>query len=148
MLLDQLVDRVLGVLFVSADHTARPAVDPADDILVATALHPTVAMRDGRAFLVERQTRSGHTAIAHRPHDELNRQLLAIAGVLGRDPSILVGYKLLAAEHDALRLAFAVDLDRRCQKPEHHPPVSRTRLLAGVAAQYLDVQLARSARRL
>src|ERR1700744_5480600 len=86
----QRVDGVLGVLLIGADHTGWPALDPSNDVLVAAALNPTVGVGDGRAFVGERQSRSGDTAVADRPYDQLNWEFLAIAGVLGGYPSALI----------------------------------------------------------
>ena len=87
---EQGVDGVLGVLLVGADHAGRSALDPADHVLVAAALDPAVGVRDGAAPLVERQPRRRHAAVADRPDHQLRRQLLALAGVLGRHPAVVV----------------------------------------------------------
>jgi hypothetical protein len=63
---DQGVDGVLRVLFVGADHPRRTALDPADDVLIATAFHPAGGVRNGPALLVERQPGRGHATVADR----------------------------------------------------------------------------------
>ena len=63
---EQRVDGVLRVLLVAADHAGRPALDPADDVLVAAALDPAVGVRDGAGPVVERQPGRGHARGSRR----------------------------------------------------------------------------------
>ncbi|CNY54587.1 Uncharacterised protein [Mycobacterium tuberculosis] len=146
-ILDQGVDGVLGVLLVGPDHPGRPALDPPDDVFVGAAVDSAADVGDGPALVVERQPGRGHPAVADRPHDQLSWQLLALAGVLGRHSPAAVGDQLVAAQHDPLHFALALDLDRRGQEPEHHAAVSRAGFAVRIATQHLDVLLADLAHR-
>src|ERR1700727_2539637 len=92
---DQGVDGVLGVLFVGADHPTRAALDPAHDVLIATAVDSSVGVRNGPALIVERQPGRGNAAVADRADHQLHGQLLTRPGVLGHYPPAVVADQLV-----------------------------------------------------
>src|SRR5206468_4118056 len=111
--LDQLGDRVGGVLLVRADHARRAALDPADDVLAGDRLavlgrHAPAVVADQAAALVERHARQRPAAVADRAQHEAaldhlllaRRDRLEVAVLVGFDP---VAHYAQAADRLAVR---------------------------------------------
>src|SRR5436190_545423 len=90
---DQVVDRLLRVLLVGADHARRAAFDPADGVVAREVVarggvdDPPALVRDYAAALVERNPFEPDALVADRAQDEPAFDRLALPRVASADRS-------------------------------------------------------------
>ena len=136
--LPEILDGVLRVALVGADHPGRSALDPAGHIVVGAADHLAPVVRDGAPAVVEGQTRHRHPVIADRAHHQIHRERLPLTGV-ARHHAAVVLEKFVAAQLDLLDAPRAFDRHRGGAEPEDDPSVPGPRFAGRVVAQHLDV---------
>src|SRR3954447_11812158 len=139
-----MVAGLLGVLLVGADHAARPALDPTDDVLARDLLavgaeYPAALVADHAAVVVEGKALERAAPVADRAEHEAALELLALAGIDGADAPRLVLLKLIAADHDLLDLAVALYLDGRAQEAQHDAAALALGLALGELGEDVDV---------
>src|SRR4051812_20772679 len=142
--LEEPVDRLLGVLLVRADHARGTALDPADrveagDLLAVAVVDGAAVVVDQAAAVIERQPLDRDALVADRTqhHPALDR--LALAGVDRADAAVFAALQLVLPDDDPLDLALALDLDGGAEEAERDLLGLALGLAAGEVGEDLDV---------
>src|SRR4051812_17386930 len=98
---------------------------------------------DQAASIVEGETVDRDSLVADRTQDEAALDRLPLAGVDGPNPARPVALKLVLADHDALDLAVALNLDRRAQEAHHDPLLLALGRAPGEVREDVDVTAVR-----
>ena len=104
--------------------------------------HAAAVVEDQAALLVEGHALDRDAGVADRAQHQPALELFALAGVPGAQRAALLD-QLVAADHDLLDLAVALDLDRRGEEAQDDPLSLALGLALGELAQRLDVDAGR-----
>src|SRR4051812_20627830 len=122
-ILEELVDGLLRVLLVRADHAGGTALDPPNCVepgnLVALAVVDLAGLVVNQASaFVEWDALDRDALVADGAEDHPALDRLALAGVDGTDAAVLASLQLVLPDDDPLDLAIALDLDGGAEKAE------------------------------